>query len=582
MKYTRFIAILAATLMLCSCGNNDGTVQQDSTIAETTLSESSEVFDTEAAEAIETTEQTVDTTDNAGEATETIADTTTETSAVEVTEAETTVTAETENAEETTVVTTEKSAETTTSATTTTVTTTTVTTTAATTTATTTAQEEENSPVMKQYLEISDRMNALIKDISKERDYPVVHILTYNGEKIASKEVYNDTVIDVFNCDEKYRLTAESGVKVRGNSSANDTVLPYRIKFKEKQNMLGLHDGKEYKSWVLLKSNWNLIPDFMALSLAEEIFDGKYYSSDCTYVNLYINGEFEGIYLLCEHTQAADDRVDVYEPKEDEKHTDIGYLIELDNYAGEDPNEPFFELDYNKMEYTDMLGEKRKVELDGYTIKSDTFSDEQRKFIEKYYKGVFKICYEGIENNKPMMFDKDYNVVSGTGKYRTAQQAIEAVVDTNSLANMLILEELVHNYDVGAGSFFMAVDFSETSKYERLTFLAPWDFNWAYNDSASGAYYASTFQKPVHDMVERSNIWLIMFMNADWFQDIVKDKWAELQKDDSLMNVVYEVCDVAESLEGDLGDEDWRINSAGDIAEFVAGRIEWLDTVWKK
>ena len=371
-------------------------------------------------------------------------------------------------------------------------------------------------------------------------------------------------------------------MKVRGNSSAKDTVLPYRIKFKEKQNMLGLHDGKKYKSWVLLKSNWNLIPDFMALSLAEEIFDGKYYSSDCTYVNLYINGDYIGLYLICEHTQAADDRVDVYEPKEDEKHTDIGYLIELDNYAGEDPNEPFFELDYDNMYYTDMLGERRKVELDGYTIKSDTFSDEQRKFIEKYYKGVFKICYEGIENNKPMMFDKDYNVVSATGKYRTAQEAIEAVVDTNSLANMLILEELVHNYDVGAGSFFMAVDFSDTSKYKRLTFLAPWDFNWAYSDSAYDAYYASTFQKPVHDMAERSNIWLIMFMNADWFQDIVKDKWAGLQKDDSLMKVVYEVCDVAESLEGDLGDENWRINSAGDIAEFVAGRIEWLDTVWKK
>ncbi len=443
-----------------------------------------------------------------------------------------------------------------------------------------TATPEQVSPVMTQYLEINDRMNTLINEICEDRDHPVVHILTYNGETIASKEVYNDTVIDVFNCDEKHRLTAEGGVKVRGNSSANDTVLPYRIKFNEKQNMLGLHDGKEYKSWVLLKSNWNLIPDFMALSLAEEIFDGKYYSSDCTYVNLYINGEFKGIYLLCEHTQAADDRVDVYEPKEDEKHTDIGYLIELDNYAGEDPNEPCFFLDYNKIEYTDMLGETRVVEEDGYTIKSDTSSKEQREFIEKYYRGVFKICYEGIENGKPMMFDHNYNVVDAGSKYRTPQAAIEAVVDTDSLANMLILEELVHNYDVGAGSFFMAVDFSETSKYERLTFLAPWDFNWSYEGSSSGIYYASTFQQPFRDGVERSNIWLIMFMKADWFNDIVKDKWNELQSDNSLMGVVYEVCEVAMALENDLDDENWRINSAGDIADFVAGRISWLDTVW--
>lgn len=568
MKYTRLIALITSALIFCSCGKNDGASEYDDTSAEVSISTavtSETITETAASTSITEAATTEKTETSLSETTTTV---TSETTQIETTtETEVTTTAAATQNETTTAAAPSD--------------TTTVATTSATTEATT-AKEDTVSPVMKQYLEISDRMNALIKEISDKRDYPVVHILTYNGEKISSKEVYNDTVIDVFNCDEKYRLTAESGVKVRGNSSANDTVLPYRIKFKEKQNMLGLHDGKKYKSWVLLKSNWNLIPDFMALSLAEEIFDGKYYSSDCTYVNLYINGDFVGIYLLCEHTQAADDRVDIYEPKEDEKHTDIGYLIELDNYAGEDPNEPCFYLDYNKMEYTDMLGEKRTVEEDGYTIKSDTFSDEQRKFIEKYYKGVFKICYEGIENNKPMMFDKDYNVVDAKGKYSTAQQAIEAVVDTDSLANMLILEELVHNYDVGAGSFFMAVDFSETSKYERLTFLAPWDFNWAYNDSASGAYYASTFQKPVHDMVERSNIWLIMFMNADWFQDIVKDKWAELQKDDSLMNVVYEVCDVAESLENDLGDEDWRINSAGDIAEFVAGRIEWLDTVWKK
>ena len=524
MKKARFIAILFSALMLCSCAESEVNTQQDTTVAEATTT-------TETTTTIVETE----TSDTDSAASDDTAETASDSSVSEATESAVT--------EETTA-------------------------------------EETISPVMEQYLEISDRMNELIAEISEDREHPVVHILTYNGEKIASKEVYNDTVIDVFNCDEQYRLTAESGVKVRGNSSANDTVLPYRIKFKEKQNMLGLHDGKEYKSWVLLKSNWNLIPDFMALSLAKEIFDGKYYSSDCAYVNLYINGEFEGIYLLCEHTQAADDRVDVYEPKEDEKHTDIGYLIEMDNYAGEDPNEPCFFLDYGKIEYTDMLGEKRFVEEDGFTIKSDTFSDEQREFIEKYYNGVFKICYEGIENNKAMMFDKDYNVVSAEGTYATAQEAIEAVVDTNSLANMLILEELVHNYDVGAGSFFMAVDFSETSKYERLTFLAPWDFNWAYEGSSSDAYYASTFQKPVHDGYERSNFWLIMFMNADWFQDIVKDKWNELQADNSLNDVVYSVCDTASSLEHDLGEESWRIDSASDIAYFVDGRISWLESIW--
>ncbi len=558
MKSRKIISILMTALILCSCSSsNNSPAEESSATVSATYEETESV-------SAETSADT--TTESESESTASVTTTATENS-TSATTTETTVS-------ETTAV------ETTTSATTTTATETTVPET--TTVSETTAASEETVPkAMEQYKEVIG-MNHYFEEIGKKKTQPAIHIYTYNNEEIASKEVYNDSVIDVFNCDEKYRLTAAGGVRVRGNSSANDTVKPYRIKFYEKQNMLGLHDGKEYKSWVLLKSNWNLITDYMALNLAEEIFEGKYYSSDCTFVNLYINKEYKGLYVLCEQTQAAEGRVDVYEPKKGENQTDIGYLIELDNYAGEDPNEPCFFMDYGGIEYTDMLGETRIIAEDGYTIKSDTYSEAQRKFIEKYYNGIFKICYEGIENGKPMMFDKNYNVVSAQGVYSTPQKAIEAVVDVNSVANMLILEELVHNYDVGAGSFFMAVDFSKSSKYKKLTFMAPWDFNWAYNDSASGAYYASTFQKPVHDMVERSNIWLIMFMKADWFQDIVKEKWNDLQSDQSLNNVVYAVCDDLEALENDLGDETWRINSGADVAYFVDGRISWLESLWGK
>lgn len=163
---------------------------------------------------------------------------------------------------------------------------------------------------------------------------PAINITTLNEEEIISKDKYVNSIIDVFNCDEKYVLSAEGKVKVRRNSTDDySDEKPYRIKFEQKHNMLGLHDGKKYKSWVLLRSYWNLAPDYMAFSLADAIFDGKYYSSDCTYVNLYINGKYTGIYLLCEQNQAADGRVDVYEPSEDEAQTEIGYLVELDNYA---------------------------------------------------------------------------------------------------------------------------------------------------------------------------------------------------------------------------------------------------------
>lgn len=95
---------------------------------------------------------------------------------------------------------------------------------------------------------------------------------------IASRKKYTSCVVDVFNCDEKLEINeASAGIKVRGNSSAYygdvsqilANKVPYRIKFDKKTNMLGLNNGAECKSWVLLKSDWDLIRNDIAFRLAE-------------------------------------------------------------------------------------------------------------------------------------------------------------------------------------------------------------------------------------------------------------------------------------------------------------------------
>lgn len=375
----------------------------------------------------------------------------------------------------------------------------------------------EVQELIQQYNDKQAELAEFTAKIEKQMELPSIHITTYNNQRILSKEEYVESVIDVFNCDEQYHLTAQGGVRVRGNSTASGSEKPYRIKFDKKQNMLGLHDGMKFKSWVLLRSQWNVISDYMGFSLAETIFDGEYYSSDCTFVNVYINERYMGLYLLCEQNQATEGRVEVYEPEKDETRTDIGYFLEMDNYANAD-EDPFFTLDYEGKEFTDIEGKTQVFSADDFSIKSEITCDQQKDFAAKYLAGVFKIMYEAVENEAVMMFDSDYNVVSAEGVYATPKQAVEAVMDLDSVVNTMILQELVHNYDVGAGSFFMAVDFSEQSKYERLTFLAPWDFNWAYSEETHGRYYAGAFQKPVHDMYDRSNAWLTVIMQADWFR----------------------------------------------------------------
>ncbi|MBR6101133.1 MAG: CotH kinase family protein [Ruminococcus sp.] len=433
--------------------------------------------------------------------------------------------------------------------------------------------------VRKQYEDGSAEIKTSLAALAEEKTAPCINITTQDGKKILSKEKYTACVIDVFNCEESYVLNADCGVKVRGNSTAEQgDEKPYRIKFEDKYNLLGLHGGKEYKSWVLLRSYWNLAPDFTAFSLAETIFEGKYYSSDCMYVNLFINGESRGIYLLCEQNQAADDRIDVYEPAPEETGTDIGYAIEMDNYPSEE--HPHFYLDHDNASVTDISGESRRFNDHAYSVKSDINTKGQLDFINKYTYGAFEILYQAAINKRAMMFDSDYKLVSADGTYNSPKEAVEAVFDLESLANMVILEELVHNNDVGAGSFYMAVDFSPESRYKKLTFLAPWDFNWAYEGDADGGYYASTFQKLQHDGYDRSNPWYITAMKADWFRDIVKEKWAKFSESGALKKTTSQVVKECMKLKNDLGSDSWKIDQAKNLVKFVNGRIDWLDEQW--
>ncbi len=437
----------------------------------------------------------------------------------------------------------------------------------------------DTSQVWAQYEARRDKIEPVMAAMARKKDHPCIYVTTLDQKPVESKEEYLPAVINVFNCPEEMRLTAPGGIRVRGNSTADDKrEKPYRIKFDRKQNLLGLHGGKAYKSWVLLRSFWHLVPDYMAFQLAREIFEGKYYSSDCVFVNLFINGKSQGVYLLCEQNQAARGRVDVYEPEEGETQTEIGYLLEMDNYASDE--HPFFSLPA-KDPVTDIAGQSRKLPSRNYSIKSDLWSREQEAFIHQYLDRVYKILYEASVNGKALMIDEHQEICPADGVYETPFDAVSAVIDLESLANMVILEELAQNYDVGAGSFFLAVDFSPKSIYRKLTFMAPWDFNWGYSEDPQGGYYAVTFQKLMEDSWERSNVWFILAMKLEGFQQIVREKWRRLSDSGVLTETADRVKLMAESLASDLDKDNWKLQNGLNIVNYVKERIRWLDQQWR-
>ena len=62
--------------------------------------------------------------------------------------------------------------------------------------------------------------SALSETVGTGKEHPCIHIVTENGQPVLSREEYVPAVVTVFNCDKAYELSEEAGVRVRGNSTA--------------------------------------------------------------------------------------------------------------------------------------------------------------------------------------------------------------------------------------------------------------------------------------------------------------------------------------------------------------------------
>ncbi len=427
--------------------------------------------------------------------------------------------------------------------------------------------------------------------ISKEHNFPIVHISTENEKNIVSREDYLNCLVEIFNCEDKYIMDATSaGVRVRGNASAhygNESKIlkegaPYRIKFTEKQSVLGLNDNARCKSWVLLRTFSTGIRDYLAYDLARVINEGDYYVTDAQFVHVYVNEDYKGIYVLCEQTQANPNRVDLNEAKDGYTGTDIGYLIELDNYATSE--DWWFWLNFNKEEITDVYGETRVPRKYHYSIRNDLYSDDQLKFIERYMEVCWEVSMRAIRDGEYYKVDENFSLVLAQEEFASAQDCISRVIDIKSVVDMYILYEIANDQDLGGGSFFFAVDFGEHPTYPVLTCVAPWDFDWGYTDyysDADGGLYAARFKDDyfVDNWGDRSNPWLILFYSADWFQDLVKETWREHYGE---IEATVEECEqlVSDNKKDFNYDGESRASRALKNLEWVYKRLDYLNEIW--
>lgn len=152
---------------------------------------------------------------------------------------------------------------------------------------------------------------------------PIMWIETEGRKDIASKDVYQRASFKLME-DVRTRavgdvITGSVSIKGRGNTTWGMPKKPYRLKFDKKVSLI---DEPEDKSWVLLNNyaDKTMLRNKTAFYMSE--ISNLEYTPRSHFVELILNGQYNGTYLLCEKLKIAKHRVNV---------GDNGFLLEFDN-----------------------------------------------------------------------------------------------------------------------------------------------------------------------------------------------------------------------------------------------------------
>ncbi len=307
---------------------------------------------------------------------------------------------------------------------------------------------------------------------------PVVYVDTEDGKDIVSKEDYLHAVLKI-NGMGKFEDLEEvtCSIRGRGNTTWTWPKKPYLIKFDKKQSIFGL---PKHKRWILLAN-------FMDRTLMRNLIAYKIgsmtsldWTPHCQSVELVMNGNHVGNYLLIEQVRADSNRV----PCED------GFLLECD-----------FHYD-NEIQWIQTPG-RCMQRPDGipfgikYPDVDDGLTDQKLREIKEY-----------VGKTSASIYGEDFmDSAKGYANY----------LDVKSFIDYWIVFEVMINHELGnPGSVFM-----HKSADGKLTAGPLWDFDW-------GVLSYNVSPQARNSLVNKDSIWYTRLFDDPAFKEAVKTRWNEL------------------------------------------------------
>ena len=158
---------------------------------------------------------------------------------------------------------------------------------------------------------------------------PRLDITTLNDFSLIGKDNWVSANFSLTLGTKKYSSGEFSGsgyVKGRGNLSWTQPQKPYSIKLEQKTSLLDIPATKRY-AIVASYSDPSLMRNLVTYK-AGALLSGMDYVPKCEFVDVYFNGEYNGIYILIERPGIESTKIDIDEA--DESDITGGYFIEKD------------------------------------------------------------------------------------------------------------------------------------------------------------------------------------------------------------------------------------------------------------
>lgn len=388
---------------------------------------------------------------------------------------------------------------------------------------------------------------------------PIIHINTQDSLDISSKEDYIAGTFWLDNCGiEDYDTMASEleplDLEIRGRGNYSwfySYKKPYKIKFAKKQTPLGLSKSKHF---VLMPKNLDYsgyLRNETGFELSRQL-EMPFTTKELP-VELILNGEYMGLYFLCEHIRVEKGRVDIVEQNDNETDPEKitgGWLLE---------NRAVSNIIHSQYENNDPT----KAWLSFEPHSPEVFSAEQKNYISSFISKTDSCIY--VQDKEDMGW--------------------EQYIDMNSLARFYIIHEVVENVESFNGSLYMYKDRGDSTK---LHFGPVWDFDSNFYNAKHGSL--TTCDNFIYNYDSGfTSMWIEEISKFSRFQQKLREVWKEFKDKRILEKTFAHAHDwrnlIEEAEQHDL--KRWRTYASShtpsapqEYLNLMARKVRWLNTQW--